>query len=425
MDSKITDLTLVTALTANDVLPIVNGGSTKKVKVSQLGIPTQTSQLTNNGADGANPFITASDIPTTGQAGTLIREVKNMTGLTLVKGTVVYISGANGNKPLVSKALATTEATSARTFGLLQSNILNNGLGYCVIIGDLTGVNTSSFADGDQLYLSGTTAGAYTNVKTLAPTHLVYVGKVTRSHPTLGQIEVGVQNGYELEEIHDVAISNPVLGQVLSYDDTSGLWINYPIINDGFVDINNTWSGDYLFTQFETTNNYFNSYQRLAISGNAFRVNNTTSETYAQNAVFKNYNVAGYTETITVTTATGSPPSSTTSHLYTWGQVGNLVTITIQLSWANAGTNVTGFICPLPSALPIPNNPSATIGVVHSYGTGVLSANTSASATVGSAALRVKTVTPQSYEIYIQQTAGSYSRGYATIQYFTTIVTPV
>jgi hypothetical protein len=198
-------------------------------------IPTLTSQLTNDGADGVNPFITALDIPTTGQASTLVREVKNMTGATLTKGTVVYISGANGNKALVSKALATTDALSARTFGLLQSNILNNGLGNCVVIGDLSGINTSAFAEGAQLYLSGTVAGAFTDVRTLAPTHLVYVGKVTRSHPTQGQIEVQIQNGYELEEIHDVQIITPLNNQTILYETSSELWKNKTIIEDSIA----------------------------------------------------------------------------------------------------------------------------------------------------------------------------------------------
>lgn len=202
-------------------------------------IPTQTSQLTNNGADGINPFITALDIPIAGQAGTLVREVKNMTGATLNKGTVVYISGANGNKPLVSKALATTDALSARTFGLLQSNISNNGVGYCVIIGDLTGLDTSAYTEGVQLYLSGVTAGTYTSTKTLAPTHLVYIGKVTRSHPTLGQIEVGIQNGYELEEIHDVAITSVADKQLLSYDLATDLWKNKSVTTDDIADSTN------------------------------------------------------------------------------------------------------------------------------------------------------------------------------------------
>ena len=192
-------------------------------------VPTTTSQLTNDGADGVNPFITALDIPTTGQASTLVREVKNMTGATLTKGTVVYISGANGNKALVSKAIATTDALSARTFGLLQSNISNNGTGNCVIIGDLSGLDTSSFTEGAQLYLSGVTAGTFTDTRVLAPTHLVYVGKVTRSHPTQGQIEVQIQNGYELQEIHDVQIVTPTNNQTLAYESATSLWKNKSI----------------------------------------------------------------------------------------------------------------------------------------------------------------------------------------------------
>ena len=187
---------------------------------------TNTSELINDGEDGVNPFITALDIPTTGQASTIVRDVKNMTGATLTKGTIVYISGANGNKILVSKAQATSESLSSRTFGLLQSNILNNGVGYCVIVGDLSGLDTSSFTEGAQLYLSAATAGAYTTTKPSAPDHLVYIGKITRSHPTQGQIEVQIQNGYELQELHNVAINGVANNQLLSYESSTSLWKN-------------------------------------------------------------------------------------------------------------------------------------------------------------------------------------------------------
>jgi hypothetical protein len=200
---------------------------------------TNTSDLVNDGEDGVNPFITALDIPMAGQAGTLVREVKNMTGATLTKGTVVYISGANGNKPIVSKALAVSDALSSRTFGLLQSNILNNGVGFCVVIGDLSGLDTSAFTEGAQLYLSGTAAGTFTETKTLAPTHLVYVGKVTRSHPTQGQIEVQIQNGYELNEIHDVAISSVANNQTLIYESASTLWKNKALTTAEVADSTN------------------------------------------------------------------------------------------------------------------------------------------------------------------------------------------
>jgi hypothetical protein len=166
----------------------------------------------------------AGTITATWVNGTLIREIRNNTGATLTKGTIVYISGATGNKPTVSKAIATGDSTSAQTFGFVQENIANNANGYVVVIGDLTGVDTSAFTEGDQLYLSSTTAGAFTDVKQYAPAHLVYVGIVTRSHPTLGQIEVNIQNGYEMDELHNVAAQNPSNGDILQYVTSTGLW---------------------------------------------------------------------------------------------------------------------------------------------------------------------------------------------------------
>lgn len=164
--------------------------------------------------------------PVAGQAGTLVRLVRNNSGATITKGSVVYINGASGNNPTIAKAIATGDSTSAQTFGLVQADITNNSNGYVVVTGDLIGVNTSAIAEGSQLYLSSTTAGAYTTTKQLAPAHLVYIGVVTRSHATLGQIEVKIQNGYELDELHDVAISSKTNNQVLVYESSTDLWKN-------------------------------------------------------------------------------------------------------------------------------------------------------------------------------------------------------
>jgi hypothetical protein len=167
--------------------------------------------------------------PITGQAGTLVREVRNVTGATLTKGTVVYINGASGNKPTVAKALATGDATSAQTFGLIQADIANNSNGYLVAFGDLDGLNTSAFAEGVQLYLSSTTAGGYTSTKQYAPNHLVYIGVVTRQHINQGRIEVRIQNGYEMDELHDVAAQTPSNNHGLFYNSTNSLWENKSI----------------------------------------------------------------------------------------------------------------------------------------------------------------------------------------------------
>lgn len=154
----------------------------------------------------------------------LIAQVRNETGATLTKGTVVYINGAAGNKATVAKALATSDSTSAQTFGVIQADIANNNNGYAILAGNIDGLDTSAFAAGTQLYLSSTTAGGYTSTKQYAPNHLVYVGVVTRSHANQGTIEVRIQNGYEMDELHNVSAQSPSNGQVLIYNASTSLW---------------------------------------------------------------------------------------------------------------------------------------------------------------------------------------------------------
>jgi ribosomal protein L35AE/L33A len=177
---------------------------------------------------GSNDGGGASD-----SALSLLQYVRNQTGATVTKGTVVYISGATGNTATISKAIATTDGTSAQTLGLIKDDIANNGFGYVVVFGRVSGLNTQSLNEGEQLYLSPTVAGGYTTTKPYAPYHLVYVGIVTRSHPTQGSIEVRVQNGYEMDEIHDVYAQNPQNGDVLQYVSSTGLWTTTNSIDFG------------------------------------------------------------------------------------------------------------------------------------------------------------------------------------------------
>ena len=152
--------------------------------------------------------------------------VRNQSGSTIAAGAIVYISGATGNKPLITLAQANNDANSAQTMGFVKTAIANNGFGYVIVRGEVENLDTSALTEGVQLYLSPTTAGAWTTTKPSAPQHLVYVGIVIRSHPTQGVILVAVQNGYELNELHDVAISSPTNGQVLKYNSSTGLWYN-------------------------------------------------------------------------------------------------------------------------------------------------------------------------------------------------------
>jgi mRNA-degrading endonuclease toxin of MazEF toxin-antitoxin module len=174
---------------------------------------------------------TPTTFPTLATADTLITEVYNQTGGTLLRGTIVYISGAHGNLPKVSPSLATSDATSAQTLGMVQDDISNNDNGFVVVAGKLGNLDTFSIAEGTQLYLSSTTAGFYTTIKQYAPNHLVYIGVVVRSHPTQGVIEVKIQNGYELDELHDVSAQTPVNRDLLAYNSATQLWQNTSFYN--------------------------------------------------------------------------------------------------------------------------------------------------------------------------------------------------
>jgi hypothetical protein len=151
---------------------------------------------------------------------------RNQSGALIPKGSLVYISDATGNKPLITLAQANNDANSAQTIGFVKESIANNGTGYVITSGDLENVNTQALTAGQQLYLSPTTAGAWTTTKPSAPQHLVYVGIVVSAHPTQGIIYVSIQNGYELEELHNVSAETPLDGQVLRYNGFTQLWEN-------------------------------------------------------------------------------------------------------------------------------------------------------------------------------------------------------
>jgi hypothetical protein len=156
---------------------------------------------------------------------TVVKElVRNSTGSTLTKGQVVYISGANGTHVLVSLADADTEATSSKTLGFLDQNLANNADGYVITAGLLDNVDTAAATAGQSVWLSGTPGGYVFGAPPAEPAHSVYLGVVMRANGSNGQIVVKVQNGYELDELHDVSAGSPSDGDQLVYNSTTGLW---------------------------------------------------------------------------------------------------------------------------------------------------------------------------------------------------------
>ena len=161
-------------------------------------------------------------------ASSLITEVYNNTASTIPKMSVVYINGGHGNLPTISLAIANGEAGSSKTYGITAENILPNSNGDVVVLGSLIDVDTNQFGvvEGTTLYLSPSVSGALTTTKPLAPYHLVSVGKVVRNHNNQGVIQVAIQNGFELGELHNVSTNHGSNdGQFLQYNNASGLWM--------------------------------------------------------------------------------------------------------------------------------------------------------------------------------------------------------
>ena len=154
----------------------------------------------------------------------LHQRVSNVTGSTLSKGTAVYLSGSQGNRITAAKALATSDPTSANTFGIVAESIADNASGYVITEGLITGINTSALTEDSAVYLSPTVAGGLTSTKPQAPNHGVYIGVCVKTNAGSGELFVKIKNGLELDELHDVLITSPASNASLYYKSSEGIW---------------------------------------------------------------------------------------------------------------------------------------------------------------------------------------------------------
>jgi hypothetical protein len=146
----------------------------------------------------------------------------NKTGITITSGQLVYIDGAQGNRPILALAKADTEDTSSKTIAMATHNIDDNKTGYFTTFGLVRGLDTSAYIAETQLYLSKDTAGAWTDVPPTSPDHLVFVGIVVTQNANEGAILVSIQNGFETTELHDVDETKPTItGQMLRWNEAN------------------------------------------------------------------------------------------------------------------------------------------------------------------------------------------------------------
>ena len=162
--------------------------------------------------------------------------VKNTTGTTIPKGSAVYVSGATGDNALISLASATSDPSSSKTLGLTAEAIANDAFGYVIEAGYLTNIDTSATTAGAAVWLGNTPGSLVFVTPPAEPSHSVYLGVVVRVQSNNGSILVKVQNGYELDELHDVFVGGVSTALPLVYNSTSSGWVAQALTSVGIAD---------------------------------------------------------------------------------------------------------------------------------------------------------------------------------------------
>jgi hypothetical protein len=150
--------------------------------------------------------------------------VKNQTGSTITKGSLVYANGTVGasGRITIAKFIANGTIDAKLLLGITAHDLTNGEDGYVISFGKIRQVNTDTFAAGAILYPSPTTAGVWTDVEPVAPNIDMPIGFCINSSSNNGTISIRVASGYALHELHDVAITSPSANASLYYK--SGLW---------------------------------------------------------------------------------------------------------------------------------------------------------------------------------------------------------
>ena len=197
-----------------------------------------------NSPSSTNVFATMADlVGLGGGTATSVSRVQHAVkyGQQINIGQAIYVSSADGTNMIVSKADNSTESTSTKSLGLAIETGNINHQGAVITEGLLAGFNTSAAIAGDPVWL-GTNGNLLFGLanKPLAPSRMVFIGIVTISNINNGEIFVKVQNGFEIDDLHDVSAATRANNTLLGYNSSTLLhefktittWLGYTPVTD-------------------------------------------------------------------------------------------------------------------------------------------------------------------------------------------------
>ena len=264
----------------------------------------------------------------------VVSYVRNAEATTLTTGTVVYLFGGTGDHASVKRADNSSDATSSKTVGLVGAAIASSNNGPIVTRGYVDGINTSAFSVGDVLWLGKN--GAFTTTKPSAPDHLVFIGVVVRSNAN-GIVYVATQNGYEIEELHDVKITSAQDRDFLRYNSASAIWVNQPI-NLGTDTVGNYVSGVSAGTGVTVTHTPGEGSSPTIAIGQAVATSSSVTFASVTAPLVGNASTASALETARTISLSGDVSGSVSFN----GSENVNITATIQPNSVTLGTDTTG-----------------------------------------------------------------------------------
>jgi len=158
--------------------------------------------------------------------------VVNTSGVQINRGELVMVTGVQGDKLAIAKAVTDGSVDFNYIIGIAAHDILDNDDEASIIkFGYLNPINTNSYAVGTILYPNPTVSGGLTDVQPDAPGYRIPIAIVTKQG-TAGKILVRMQPPSKLGDTDsNVKFSGLENEDLLIYNSASSLWVNEPIQN--------------------------------------------------------------------------------------------------------------------------------------------------------------------------------------------------
>ena len=155
----------------------------------------------------------------TGISETVQMLVKNVSGGSLAKGTPIHQTGTAGQHSEVIAARADT-AGAMPSVGVLAETLADEAEGYAVITGRLSNIDTSSYNEGDVLFVGAT--GGLTSTKPTGESNVTQnIGIVNKVHASSGSITIyGSGRGAATPNLND---GNIFIGNSSNQSSTASL----------------------------------------------------------------------------------------------------------------------------------------------------------------------------------------------------------